>query len=409
MKFNTELLHKNFGGDKSTGSTLTPIYQTNAFGFENAERQEKVFAGTAPGFVYSRITNPTIDSFEKRMSAIEGGISAIGCCSGMSAVNLSLLNILQSGDEIIASSGLYGGTIDLFGDLKEFGIKTVFLEDVTAENVSNAINERTRAVFSEVIGNPKLDVIDINAVSKVCHDNGIPLIIDSTTATPYIIKPLEHGADIVVHSSSKYINGSGDAISGIIVDGGSFKYDFDKYPSLKKFEKLGKFAYTARLRTDLWSNFGTCMSPFNAWLNSIGLETLGLRMERLCSNAIELAKFLAKFDGIEVNYPGLESSKYYNLFKTELSGKGGAILTLRVGSKEKAFKLINSLKYATIASNIGDTRTLVLHPASTINVHNTSKQREMAGVYDDTIRISVGIENIEDLKEDFENAINKVL
>ncbi len=405
MNFNTALLHKNFKGDSGTGATLTPIYQSSAFAHESAEKLEAVFNNKAAGFAYTRISNPTVEAFERRIAALEKGIGAVACSSGMAAVTMSLLNILQAGDEIIAGAGLFGGTIDLLGDLKAFGITTHFVEEVTPQTVEPLINERTKAVFAELIGNPKLDVVDIKPVADILHSRKIPLIIDSTTATPYLINPVDYGADIVVHSSSKYINGGGNSISGVIVDSGNFSWDTDRYPGLKEYKKLGKFAYLAKLRSGIWRNTGCCLAPMNAFLNSVGLETLGLRMERICKNALALAELFKGISGITVNYPALPESPYYGLTQKQFSGKGGGILTIRAGSKERAFKLINALKYATIATNIGDVRTLVIHPASTIYTHSSEKQRQNAGVFEDTIRISVGIEDIEDLKEDFSNAI----
>ena len=260
-------------------------------------------------------------------------------------------------------------------------------------------------MFTELIGNPKLDVVDIAAVSEVCHDHGIPLIIDSTTATPYLVHPFECGADIVIHSAYKYINGGGNSISGVIIDNGKFAWNDVKFPQFAEYRKFGKFAYLAKLRNGIWRNVGACLSPFNAYMNSVGIETLGLRMERICGNALALAEFLQEQNGITVNYPGLESSPYHGLVQSQLRGMGGGILTVRAGSRERAFRLINSLKYAKIATNIGDIRTLVIHPASTIYLHSDEARREQAGVYDDTIRVSVGIEDIEDLKEDFADAI----
>ena len=407
MKFNTKLLHGGFPSDPQ-GSTLPPVYQVSAFAHESAEKLEKVFDNKAPGFAYTRISNPTGLAFEKRISLLEGGVDAVACASGMAAVSMALLNILQSGDEVIAGSGLFGGTLELLSDLEAFGIHTRFIENVTAEEIERTITPATRAVFAELIGNPRLDVVDIRAVADLAETHGIPLIIDSTTATPALIRPLKHGAHIVVHSSSKYINGNGDAISGVIVDGGKFSWDFEKFPVLKKYKQMGKFAYTARLRQDIWRNFGSCLAPQNAYLNCLGLETLGLRMNRLCQNALDLAGFLEKQPGVTVNYPGLAGNPYKTLIDRQMeSGMGGAILTLRAGSKEKAFAFINALKYVHIATNIGDVRTLVIHPASTIYNHAAETQKQSAGVYDDLIRVSVGLEDIEDLKEDFAQAITK--
>jgi len=312
------------------------------------------------------------------------------------------------GDEVIASAGLFGGTIDLFHDLEAFGITTRFVTEVTAESVREQLNERTKAVFTELIGNPKLNVVDLKAVADAAHEGGVPFIVDSTTATPYLVHPFDFGADIVVHSSSKYINGSGSAISGLIVDSGNFPWDYARYKGLEEYRRFGKFAYIAKLRNGIWRNVGCCVAPQTSFLSSLGLETLGLRMDRLCSNALQLSEFLQGFDDVSVNYPALKSSPYYDLVQKQLGGRGGAILTIDAGTKERAFKLINGLKYATIATNIGDIRTLVIHPESTIFTHSSKEQKEHAGIFEGTIRVSIGIENIEDLKEDFEQAIKKI-
>lgn len=404
MKFNTSLLHTVKPTKEDHGATQTPIYQVSAFAYDSAEQLEKVFNNKAAGFSYSRVGNPTIDAFEKRIASLEGGVGAVACSSGMSAITSLFLSILQSGDEIIAGAGLFGGTLDLLYDLNAFGITVRFVDTVTADSVRDNITPRTKAVFTELIGNPKLNIADLEKVSEVCRERHVPLIADSTTATPYLIQPLKHGADVVIHSSSKYINGGGNSISGVIVDGGSFNWDMEKYPVFREYSKFGKFALLFRLRNDVWRNMGGCLSPFNAYLNLVGLDTLGLRMERSCDNALKLAQFLETLDGIEVNYPGLPSSPYYDMAQKYFGGKGGAILTVRAGSKERAFKLINSLRYALIATNIGDVKTLVIHPASTIYTHSSEELRISAGVYDDTIRISVGIEDIDDLTEDFRQA-----
>lgn len=407
MKFNTALLHKNFSGEQASGATLTPVYQVSAFSHSSAQQLERVFNNKAPGYAYTRISNPTVTSFENRIAAIENGIGAVACSSGMAAVTMALLNILESGDEIIVSAGLFGGTIDLFGDLKPFGIVTHYVEQVTPSTIEPLINKNTKAVFAELIGNPKLDIVDIQPVAELVHSYSIPLIIDSTTATPYLVHPIDFGADIVVHSTSKYVNGGGNAISGVIIDSGSFNWDTSRYKGLEEYKKFGRFSYLAKLRNGIWRNVGCCLAPFNAFLNSVGIETLGLRMERLCYNALKLAEFFETVPSIQVNYPALKSSPYYPLAQKILQGKGGAILTIRAGSKERAFELINNLKYSTNATNIGDTRTLVIHPSSTIYAHSTPQQKLSAGVYEDSIRISVGIEDIADLIEDFLQAIEK--
>lgn len=405
VEFSTKVLHGSSVERYANGATLPPIAQTSAFSYESAEELERVFNNRAHGFAYSRIGNPTVDAFEKRICELEGGLAAVACASGMAAVTAGLLNILRSGDEIIAGSGLFGGTLDLLKDFQQLGITTKFVPHVTAEEIEPLLTERTKAVFGEVIGNPGLDVMDVRSVAELVHSKGIPLIVDTTTATPYLINAIAYGADIVIHSSSKYINGSGNAISGVIVDSGNFQWDFARYPALAEYRKFGSFAYTARLKNDIWRNMGGCLAPMNAFLNVIGLETLELRMQRICANAQALAEELGKIEGVTVNYPGLADNPYHGLIVSQCKGMAGGIVTLRVGSKERAYGLMNRLKYALIATNIGDSKTLVIHPGSTIYVHSTQEQKESAGVFDDTIRISVGIENTSDLIDDFLQAI----
>ena len=324
---------------------------------------------------------------------MEQGIGAVSCSSGMTAVTMALLNILHAGDEVIAGSGLFGGTIDLFSDLKAFGITTRFAESVTVEEIEPLINENTKVVFTELIGNPKLDVVDLKAVSELVHAHGIPLIIDSTTATPYLIHPFAYGADVVVHSSSKYINGGGNAISGVIVDSGNF--DRIAKPQRIKLVDLRIHAARAVAFVD-----GQNDGLFGLFEHRRDFAVGSRQADRYVHDHNDNRR--------EVNYPALEKSPYYPLVQKQFGGKGGAILTLRAGSKEKAFCLINHLQYATNATNIGDVRTLVIHPASTIYAHSNEKQKQSAGVYEDSIRISVGIEDIEDLIEDFGQAITKM-
>ena len=403
--FNTGLLHGT-NEKYPQGATQVPIYQSSAFRHDSAEDLEKIFDYKKMGFSYTRINNPTVESFEKRVTMLEDGIGSVACASGMAALTNAFLNILQAGDEIVAACGLYGGTVELFDDLKPFGISVKYVKENKPEAFEAEITEKTRLVFAETIGNPKLDVTDIQAVAEVAHKHDVPLIVDNTVATPYLIQPLKLGADIVVHSSSKYINGSSDAISGILVCGKGLKWDPDRYPGLAPYRKFGPFAYIAKLRNGLFRNTGACLAPQNAFLNNLGLETLGLRMQRQCDNALELARFLQGLGGdIEVNYPGLEESPYHEITEKQFRNGYGAIVTVRTGSKEKAFSIINSLKIPLIISNIGDTKTLVIHPESTIAAHISDEEKLQSGVFEDLIRISVGIEDVEDLKEDFKQAI----
>lgn len=405
MKFNTRLLHDKVTREKF-GATLPPIYQSSAFEQETAEDLAGIFENKKMGYCYTRVANPTVATFENRITALEGGIASVATASGMAALSCALLNILEAGDEIISSASLYGGTIDLFRDIEAFGIKTRYVTNNNWEEIENSFNEKTKVVFAETIGNPCLDVTDIDKLSEIAHSHGVPLIIDNTTATPYLIRAIEHGADIVVNSSSKYINGSSNSISGILTDSGHFKWTADKFPRLADYIKFGPMAYIARLRNGLYRNIGACLSPLNAYMNLIGLETLGLRMDRQCRNALELAKwFEDTFPDIVVNYPGLDSSSFHEIAGRQLNGGYGAILTIRVGSKKRAFEIMNKLTIPYILSNIGDTKTLVVHPSSTISLHSSKEELINAGVFDDLIRISVGIEDVEDLIEDFGKAI----
>ena len=408
MNFNTLLLHGGVKREEKNGATLTPIYQTSAFEHSSAEELEKIFENKAMGFSYTRVGNPTIEAFEARITKLEGGIASIACASGMAALTNAFLNILQAGDEIVTSASLYGGSIDLFKDFEAFGITTNYVENNDWEAFEAAVNDRTRIIFAETIGNPRLDVTDIKTLAEFAHGHGLPLMIDNTVATAMLVQPLSLGADIVVNSSSKYINGSSNSISGVLTDGGRFKWDTEKYPGMKDYVKYGPYAYTAKLRNGLFRNIGACLSPQNAFLNQIGLETMGLRMERQCKNAQILAEWFQDTQkDIIVNYPGLKSSPWHEIAKEQFRDYYGAVLTIRVGSKERAFALINELKLPYKLSNIGDVRTLVLHPASTISLHSTEKQKEDAGVFDGLIRISVGIEDVEDLQEDFAQALER--
>ncbi|MBR6399676.1 MAG: O-acetylhomoserine aminocarboxypropyltransferase/cysteine synthase [Firmicutes bacterium] len=409
MNFDTALLHGNFGTDETTGATLTPVYQSSAFGQESAEKIEKIFNNQAAGFAYSRISNPTVAAFEKRITFLEGGLASVAVSSGMAAITAAFLNILKAGDEIISKSSIFGGTIDLFKDLENLGIKTHYVAELNEEELRPLINENTKAVFAETIGNPKLDVTDIKSAADIIHGFGLPFILDNTTATPFIVKGISLGADIIINSSSKYINGSSNSVSGIITDSGNYKWTAEKYPVMREYIKFGKFAFTAKLRNDTYRNIGCCLSPMNAFFNTLGLETLGLRMERHCSNALNLAQVLEQLKGIkEVNYPLLITSPYYGTAKKQFGENGGGILTIRLYTKQRAFAFINRLKYAINITNIGDTKTLVIHPSSTIYAHSTAEEKEKAGVYDDLIRVSVGIEDIRDILDDFRQALEYV-
>ncbi|MBU3177695.1 O-acetylhomoserine aminocarboxypropyltransferase/cysteine synthase [Clostridium estertheticum] len=409
MKFNTKLIHGNLKTDE-TGATNTPLHLSNAFAHNTAEKLEGIMKGTSMGYAYTRISNPTVTSFERRIASIEGGLAATAAASGMSAIYLAIMNIVECGDEIIASSGLFGGTYALLKNLKSYGINVKFLENLDEESLEAVINENTKIVFGETLGNPKLDVLDIEEVAKVCNKHNLIFIVDSTITTPFLIRPIEYGADIVIHSTSKYINGTSNSIGGIIVDGGSSKYKDIKYKNFNEYsKKFGKMAYTSKLRNTVGKDIGASLAPFNAFLNLTGIETLSLRMREHCSNTLAVAKFLSNNSKVtSVNYPSLPTSKYYNIAQKYYKNGASGVLTFRLGSKENAFKFINNLKMIVNITNIGDTKTLIIHPASTICSSNTENEKEQMGVFDDLLRLSVGIEDIEDILFDIESAMNSI-
>ena len=409
MKFDTKLLHGELNHEEYHQATLPPIFQSNAFQHSSAEKLEKIFQNKAPGFSYTRINNPTVDAFEKRVTTLEGGIGSVACSSGMAAIFNAIVNILETGDEILSSASVFGGTIGLFQDLQALGIQIKYIEHLSKETIDANVNEHTKVIFGEVIGNPKLDVLNIQEVADAAHEHGIVCIIDNTAATSFLVQPLFLGADIVIQSSSKYINGSSNSISGIITDSGKFKWDIEKYPQMKEYKKMGPYAFLAKLRNTLFRNTGACLSPTNAFLNYIGLETLGVRMERICKNAEALAKWFNQQEEIEkVQYPGLSDNPWYETAKQQFQHGFGGLITIRLGSKKRAFQVFDALKIPLKVSNIGDTKTLVIHPSSTIYAHSTEEEKIHAGVYDDLIRISVGLEDIDDLIEDFAQALHQI-
>ena len=407
LKFETLQLHVGQEeADPVTGARAVPIYQTSSYVFNNSEHAAARFGLTDAGNIYGRLTNPTEDVFEQRIAALEGGVAALAVASGAAAIAYTLQNLAHAGEHIVAANNIYGGTYNLLAHtFPEYGITTTFVDPFNYDEVEQAIQENTRAIHIETLGNPNSDVVDIEKLAETAHKHNLPLVMDNTVATAYLVRPIEKGADIVVNSTSKYINANSDAISGVITDSGAFRWDKEKYPGMAEYAKFGKFAFTAKLRNGLFRNTGACLSPQTAFYNLLGMETLGLRMERACDNAKKLAEFLNTYPDVTVNYPGLSDSLWHAQAEKVLQNGYGAILTIRVGSKERAFDLINTLTIPKIVSNIGDTKTLIIHPESTLNAHSTQKEKEEAGVFDDLIRISVGIEDVEDLIEDFKHAL----
>ncbi len=409
MKFTTKLIHGNEALD-STGATNTPVFLSNAYAHTSPEKLEGIFKGTAMGFAYTRISNPTINAFERRIASVEGAMAATTAASGMSAIYLAIMNIVESGDEIISSSGLFGGTYTLFRNLKSYGIKTNFLETLDEESLEKVVTEKTKVLFAEAIGNPKLDILDIEKVSEFCNKHNIIFIVDSTITTPYLINPIKYGADVVIHSTSKYINGTSNSIGGVIVDGGSTKYKSEKFENFSNYsKKFGKMAFTGKLRDTIGKDLGAALSPMSAFLNLTGIETLSLRMKQHCENTVKVAEYLEAHEKVvSVNYPKLKSSPYYDLAEKYYEKGASGILTFRLGSKERCFKFINALKLIVNLTNVGDTKTLIIHPASTICLNNTEEEKLQMGVYEDLIRLSVGIEDIEDIIGDIEEALKAI-
>ena len=402
-----------------TGSRAVPIYQTTSYMFKDTDHAAKLFALEEFGNIYTRLMNPTNDVLEKRMAALEGGVGGLAVASGQSAITLAITNIAQNGDHIVSSAHLYGGTATLFTHtFRKFGIDVTLVDPTNTENFKSAINEKTKAIYIETIGNPLVVVPDIKAIADIAHAAGIPLIIDSTFASPYLCRPMEHGADIVVHSCTKFIGGHGTSIGGIIVDSGKFDWaQNDKFPGLTKpdpsyhgvifNEAFGELAYIIKTRVTLLRDIGPCMSPFNAFLFLQGLETLHLRMPRHCENAIAVAKHLENHPNVSwVSYPGLESHQSYELSRKYLPKGAGAIMGFGIkGGKEAGIKFINKLELISHLANVGDAKTLAIHPASTTHQQLSDEEQKSAGVSPDFIRLSIGIEDIEDIIADIDQAL----
>ncbi|MGB9867796.1 MAG: O-acetylhomoserine aminocarboxypropyltransferase/cysteine synthase family protein [Bacillota bacterium] len=401
----------------SAGATMVPVYQTTGYVFQDSAHAAALFNLEAEGHIYSRISNPTVEAFEMKVAQLEGGKAAVAFASGMAAIFAAALNLAAPGEEIVSSPNLYGGTYTLFTtDLARLGIKVLFAPSTKIEDVEKLITPKTRALYAEVIGNPRLDVLDIKAWAYLAHSHGIPLVVDSTFATPCLCRPIEHGADIVIHSTTKFIGGHGLVIGGIVVDSGRFDWcsgGFKQFcqpePAYHNvvFAERFEAPFAARLRSILLRDLGACLSPFNAFLLMVGTETLHLRMERHCANAQAVAQFLVSHPKVSwVNYPGLSSNPYFQLAQKYLAGKGGAILTFGVkGGKEAGAQLVDKLKLIKHVANVGDVRTLIIHPASTTHQQLTPEEQEAAGVSPDLLRLSVGIEDARDIIADLEMAL----
>ncbi|MCW1148150.1 O-acetylhomoserine aminocarboxypropyltransferase/cysteine synthase family protein [Flavobacterium lacisediminis] len=420
-KFATNALHAGHDTTKNAGTRAVPIYQTTSYVFNNSDHAANLFGLAEAGFIYTRLNNPTNDILEQRLAKLEGGIGAVVTASGTAAISTALLTLLKAGDHIVASNSLYGGTYNLLNvTLPRLGITTTFVDPSNPENFLNAAQENTRVFFAESLGNPKLDVLDLKAISKAAQTYKVPFIVDNTVATPFLLNPIEHGANIVIHSLTKYIGGNGTSLGGVIIDAGNFDWSNGKFPEftepsagyhgLKYYEVLGAVSFIAKVRIEGLRDLGASLSPFNAFQIIQGLETLAIRIKKHSENALELAKWLQKRPEVAwVNYPGLISSKYYDLAQQYLpEGQSGIVTFGLKGGYESAKKVADETQFFSLLANIGDTKSLIIHPASTTHQQLSEEQQITTGVTKDLIRLSVGLEDIEDLKADLQSVFEKL-
>jgi len=428
MRLGTKSLHAGQKPDPTTGSRAVPIYQTTSYQFRDSEHAANLFGLKELGNIYTRIMNPTTDVLEQRVAALEGGSGALAHSSGQAAITAAILNVAGAGDHIVSVSQLYGGTYNLFHyTLPKLGIQVSFVDGDDPENFRKALRPNTRAFYGEGLGNPRLNIFPFAEVGRIAKEAGVPLIVDNTALSPYLNRPFEHGANIVVHSATKHIGGHGTSIGGIVVDGGNFDWGNGRFPgftepdlsyhglphweAFKAFAPAGgaNIAFIMKMRLQFLRDVGSCLSPFNAFLLLQGLETLHLRMERHCANAMKVAQFLEAHPKVKwTNYPGLKSSKYHDLAKKYLTNGYGALVGFGLKSGlEGGRRFIDSLALHSHVANIGDARSLAIHPASTTHSQLTAEERDSAGVTDDYVRLSVGIEDIEDILADLEQALAK--
>ncbi|MFC1675908.1 O-acetylhomoserine aminocarboxypropyltransferase/cysteine synthase family protein [Planctomycetota bacterium] len=414
----TLALHAGQQVDSDTLSRAVPIYQTSSYCFKDTDHAGNLFALKEFGNIYTRLMNPTTDVLEKRLAAMEGAVAGLGFSSGMAAITTGILNICRAGQHIVSSNSLYGGTVTLFSQtFPKLGIEVTFVDPKDPQNFADAIKDNTRLIYIESIGNPKNDILQYEDIVKIAHDNAMPVMCDNTVTSPILFRPIEYGIDIVVHSCTKFIGGHGTSIGGALIDSGKFNWDNGRYPELTEpdpsyhgvqyVESFGGLAYIIKARTQFLRDMGACMSPFNAFLFLQGLETLHLRMPRHCENALKLAQWLEKQDSVTwVNYPGLKSHPDYKLAKKYLPKGQGAILGFGVkGGKKAGIRFINAVKLASHLANIGDSKTLVIHPSSTTHQQLSDKEQLAAGVTPDYIRVSTGTEYIDDIIADFDQAL----
>ena len=417
----TLALHAGHNASETGGTRAVPIYQTTSYVFDNTDHAANLFSLAEPGYIYTRINNPTADILEQRLASLEGGIAAVATSSGSAALATTLLTLLKTGDHIVASNSLYGGTFNLFNvTLPRYGITTTFVDPDDTENFSKAINKNTRVVYVESMGNPKLDILDIESISKIAKKSKLPLIVDNTVATPYLLKPIEYGADIVIHSTTKYITGNGTSIGGVIIDAGNFDWsnglfhEFTEpsagYHGLVYHEALGPAAFIAKVRIEGLRDLGSAPSPFNCFQTIQGLETLSIRIKKHSENALKVAEWLENEDKVEwVNYPGLKSSKYYHLSKKYLKNGQSGIVTFGLkGGFDSAKKLTDNTKIFSLLANFGDSKSLIIHPSSTTHQQLNEEQQKSTGVTSDLVRLSIGLEDPVDLINDLKDALNSI-
>lgn len=421
LKLATNALHAGHDVTKTQGTRAVPIYQTSSYVFNDSDHAANLFALTEAGYIYTRLNNPTNDVLEQRLAAIEGGVAAVATASGTAAIATTFMTLLKAGDHIVASNSLYGGTYNMLNNtLPRFGITTTFVDPDDVENFTKAVQPNTRAFFAESLGNPKLDVLDLKSISEHAKAAKVPFIVDNTIATPALLNPIEYGANIVIHSLTKYITGNGTTIGGVIIDAGTFDYSNGNFPEftepspsyhgLKYHDVLGPIAFIARVRIEGLRDLGSAPSPLNSFQVIQGLETLEVRMQKHSDNALELAQWLQSRDEVSwVNYPGLESSKYADLAQKYLpNGKSGIVTFGLKKGFEAAKKVTESTEIFSLLANIGDTKSLIIHPSSTTHSQLNEEEQASTGVSSDLVRISVGIENVEDLKEDLDKALKAI-
>ena len=418
--FQTKMIHAGFDFDPETHAVVPPLYNTNAYVFDSTEHAKTLFELNAPGNIYSRLQNPTCEIFERKIAALDGGIGALSFASGHAAIFNTILNLANEGDEVVSSINIYGGAINMLGiTLKRLGITVKFVDPDDLDAWENAITDKTRLLFTEIIGNPNVNVADIESIAKIAHRHGVPFMADSTFTTPYLCRPIEWGADFVIHSATKFLAGHGSIMAGVVVDSGNFVFKGNpRFPLFNApdesyhgivFADMGKAAFIARLRTLTMRDVGACLAPFNAYMAIIGVETLSLRMETHSANALAVAEYLEKNPKVEkVNYPMLKSSKYYDLCNKYAPKGAGGVLTFELkGGREAGARFMDSLKLLKIVANVGDVRSMVIHPATTTHSQLSSEQLKAAGISENTVRLSIGLETAGDIIADLSQAIEK--